>query len=119
MRLNRDKRYQIEVLLEIGIFQKDIARTLGISPGGLSKEISRNGGAKRYDPEKAERRATKLSKKSHVHLKFGDEIWRERRLRASRRFIATSKGIPGLGSISGTTTRSTAGGLPPRTDAVP
>ncbi len=59
MRLNRDKRYQIKALPEIGIFQKDIARMLGISPGGLSKEISRNGGAKRYDPEKAERRTTK------------------------------------------------------------
>lgn len=77
MRLNRDKRYQMEVLLEAGIPQKDIARMLGISPGGLSKEISRNGGAKRYDPEKAEKRATRLAKKSHVHLKFNDEVWAE------------------------------------------
>lgn len=77
MRLNRDKRYQIEALLEAGIPQKDIARMLGISPGGLSKEISRNGGAKRYDPEKAEKRATRLAKKSHVHLKFNDEVWTE------------------------------------------
>ena len=32
---------------------------------------------KRYDPEKAEKRATKLSKKSRVHLKFNDEVWAE------------------------------------------
>lgn len=67
MRLNRDKRYQIKALLEAGILQKDIARMLKISPGGISKEISRNGGAKRYNPEKAEKRATKQAKKFGLH----------------------------------------------------
>ena len=40
---------------------------LKISPGGISKEISRNGGAKRYNPEKAEKRATKQAKKFGLH----------------------------------------------------
>jgi len=46
MRLNRDKRYQIKALLEVGLNQKAIAKQIGISEGGLSKEIFRNGDAK-------------------------------------------------------------------------
>lgn len=53
----RDKRRQISAPLEAETLQKDIARIIGISPGGLSKEISRNGGVGRYKPEKAEKRA--------------------------------------------------------------
>ena len=57
MRLNRDKRYQISALLVVGHQQKVIAKQVGISEGGLSKEISRNGGRKKYDPDKADKRA--------------------------------------------------------------
>ena len=53
MRLNRDIRYQIYALLVAGHKQKAIAKQIGISEGGLSKEISRNGGCRKYDPEKS------------------------------------------------------------------
>lgn len=79
MRLNRDKRYQIKALLEAGILQKDIARMLKISPGGISKEISRNGGAKRYNPEKAEKRAQSRrgNPEFEKHLRHGNKKYRQ------------------------------------------
>ena len=77
MRLNRDIRYQIYALLVAGHKQKAIAKQIGISEGGLSKEISRNGGCRKYDPEKADKRAVKLQHKAHVHYKYGDDVWNE------------------------------------------
>lgn len=65
MRLNRDKRYQIKALLEAGILQKDIARMLKISPGGISKEISRNGGAKKIQSGEGRKAGDKA----------GEEVW--------------------------------------------
>ena len=55
MRLNRDIRYQISALLVAGHQQKVIAKLVGISEGGLSKEISRNGGRKKYEQERLTR----------------------------------------------------------------
>ena len=77
MRLNRDIRYQIYALLVAGHKQKAIAKQIGISEGGLSKEISRNGGCRKYDPEKADKRAVKLQHKAHVHYKYSDDVWNE------------------------------------------
>ncbi len=70
MRLNRDIRYQISALLAAGHQQKVIAKLIGISEGGLSKEISRNGGRKKYDPDKADKRAVKLQHKVHIHYEY-------------------------------------------------
>ncbi len=53
MRLNRELRYQIKALLDARLFQKDVARQLGITPGALSRELNNNGGRDWYDPEKA------------------------------------------------------------------
>ncbi len=50
MRLNRGLGYQIKALLDAGHSQKTIANQSGISPGGLSKELLRNGGREKYDP---------------------------------------------------------------------
>lgn len=77
MRLNRDKRYQIKALLNVGLLQKDIANQVGMTPGALSKELNRNGGKDKYDPDRADRRARKLARKNHVHYKFSDEVWAE------------------------------------------
>ena len=62
MRLNRDKRYQIKALLNVGLLQKDIANQVGMTPGALSKELNRNGGRDKYDPDRADRRARKLAR---------------------------------------------------------
>ena len=75
MRLNRDLRYQIKALLEAGLLQKDIANQLGITPGGLCRELQRNGGRKRYNPDSADKRACRLARKAHVHYKYSDDIW--------------------------------------------
>ena len=75
MRLNRDIRYQIKALLEAGLLQKDIANQLKITPGALTKELQRNGGRDEYDPDKADKRAVRLQRKSHVHCKYGEDIW--------------------------------------------
>lgn len=75
MRLNRDVRYQIKALLEAGLLQKDIANQLKITPGALTKELQRNGGRDEYDPDKADKRAVRLQRKSHVHCKYGEDIW--------------------------------------------
>mgnify|MGYP004553351075 CR=1 FL=1 len=57
MRLNRGLGYQIKALLDAGHSQKTIANQPGISPGGLSKELLRNGGREKYDPDRADKRA--------------------------------------------------------------
>lgn len=54
MRLNRGLRHQINALLDAGHSQKT-ANQLGISPGGLSKELLRNGGREKYDPDRADK----------------------------------------------------------------
>lgn len=77
MRLNRDIRYQISALLVSGHQQKVIAKLVGISEGELSKEISRNGGRKKYDPDKADKRAVRLQLKAHIHYEYSDEVWAE------------------------------------------
>ncbi len=77
MRLNREKRYQIKALLDVGLLQKDVANRVGMTQGALSKELKRNGGKGKYDPDRADRRARKLARGSHVHHKFGDGTWAE------------------------------------------
>lgn len=74
MRLSRDIRYQISALLVAGHQQKVIAKLVEISEGGLSKEISRNGGRKKYDPDKADKRAVRLQHKAHIHYEYSDEV---------------------------------------------
>ncbi|MBR2681080.1 MAG: IS30 family transposase [Exiguobacterium sp.] len=76
MRLDRDKRYQIKTLLDAGFAQKEIAKQLKITEPTLSRELTRNGGRRRYDPEKAQNRAKVLASTSHVHYKYGAEDWK-------------------------------------------
>lgn len=77
MRLDREKRYQIKALLDAGRLQKDIANQLGMSPGGLSRELLRNGGREKYDPDKADRRDARLRRMAHVHYRYSVEVWAE------------------------------------------
>ena len=77
MRLDRYLRYQIKALLDAGHSQKTVASQLGISPGGLSRELKRNGSREKYDPDGAGRRAEWLQRKAHVHYRYSDEVWAE------------------------------------------
>ncbi len=77
MRLNRELRYQIKALLDARLFQKDVARQLGITPGALSKELKNNGGRDDYDPERVDRRAATLRREAHVHYRYGEDVWEE------------------------------------------
>lgn len=51
--LTQGQRYQIEVLLEKGYMQKEIALSVGISEGALSRELGRNAGDDGYRAETA------------------------------------------------------------------
>ena len=73
MRLDQVKRYQIKTLLDAGFWQKEIAKLLKITEPTLSRELSRHGGRKHYDPEKAQNRADELAATSHVHHVYGAE----------------------------------------------
>lgn len=56
--LTSEQRYCISVLLQKGERQKDIAKTLGVSPSTISREIKRNSGCRnKYNPETAQSNA--------------------------------------------------------------
>lgn len=59
--LTLKQRFRIESLLEIDWLQKDIANQIGVNPGTISREISRNGGAE-YDARKAHAKANQRRK---------------------------------------------------------
>lgn len=59
MKLNSELKDQIMVLLEGGLFQKDIVNQLGISPKALSKELEWNKESRDHKPEQA-----------HIHFDF-------------------------------------------------
>ncbi len=52
--LTREQRYQISVLKETGLKQKEIAAQLGVDPSTISRELRRNSAACRYDPQTAD-----------------------------------------------------------------
>lgn len=57
--LTLKQRFRIEFLLEKGTLQKDIADILGLDPGTISREISRNSFQRKYDARKAESLSSK------------------------------------------------------------
>lgn len=76
MRLDQVKRYQIKTLLDAGFAQKEIAKLLKVTEPTLSRELSRNGGRKHYNPESAQNRADRLATTSHVHYIYGANEWK-------------------------------------------
>lgn len=56
--LTLKQRFRIESLLELNWLQKNIADHIGVDPGTVSREISRNGGDE-YDAKQAHTKATK------------------------------------------------------------
>ncbi|MCL6272358.1 helix-turn-helix domain-containing protein, partial [Sansalvadorimonas sp. 2012CJ34-2] len=56
--LTQGQRYQIEALLGKGHTQKEVALSIGISEGALSREIQRNSGESGYSAEVAHALAT-------------------------------------------------------------
>ncbi len=75
MRLNRELRYQIKALLDARLFQKDVARQLGITPGALSKELNKNGGRDGFTVSAEDRKMNKIKQQL-----WGFEREREPRL---------------------------------------
>jgi len=59
--LTLKQRFRIEFLLEINWPQKEIANHIGVDPGTISREISRNGGDE-YDARKAHAKANRRRK---------------------------------------------------------
>jgi len=60
--LTLKQRFRIESLLEICWLQKDIAYHIGVDPGTVSREVSKNGGTKNYDARKSHAKARKRRK---------------------------------------------------------
>jgi len=53
---SRDERVELRGLLRTKLYQADIARLLGRSPGALSREIAKGGGRKAYCVKKAQQK---------------------------------------------------------------
>lgn len=56
-RLNQEERYLIHAHRRAGFSMRDIAQTLGRAASTVSRELRRNGDAKGYDPERAQRKS--------------------------------------------------------------
>ena len=67
--LTQGQRYQIEVLLEKGHFQNEIAVTVGISESALSRELQRNTTDSGYCAETAHSLAIQRRKSAQNHSK--------------------------------------------------
>ena len=66
--LTLKQRFKIESFLEIRWSQKDIATHIGVDPGTVSREISKNGGSA-YDARKAHAKALKRRKSDKRNTK--------------------------------------------------
>ncbi len=56
--LTSEQRYQISALLQTGISQSQIARTIGVSKSTISRELARNRGKRGYRPKQAHKLAS-------------------------------------------------------------
>lgn len=56
-RLNQEERYLIHAYRHAGFSMREIAQTLSRAPSTVSREVRRNGDAKGYDPERAQRKS--------------------------------------------------------------
>lgn len=76
--LTLKQRFQLETLLKTIQVQKDIARWIGVDPGTISREISRNSNGV-YDARKADakNRQRRISAKSKTKKLFTDEFIHE------------------------------------------
>lgn len=66
-RLTLRQRYQIKDFLEAGFSQAEVAVEVGVDKSTISREIKRNRGPDRYDPEEAQRKSEIKQKFFHRH----------------------------------------------------
>ena len=74
--LSRDDRIRLDVLLRAGLSITDCAEGVGFSRQAISYEVNNNGGRKRYNPFRANRKAKKKRFcANQCHRKWQDESW--------------------------------------------
>ena len=73
--LTEHERYQIYALKKAGHSQKEIATTLGRSPGTISRELRRNSGLRGYRPRQAQRLSEQRRREAYKSIKVNDEVW--------------------------------------------
>ncbi|MEI6377174.1 MAG: IS30 family transposase [bacterium] len=70
--LIKDDRIQLSALLKSGLSIRACSKQLGFSPPGISKEISKNGGRKKYNPYNAHKRyLEQRNEANQCHRKIG------------------------------------------------
>jgi IS30 family transposase len=72
--LTREQRYQIKALLDTEIPHGKIAKTIGVSPSTISRELKRNLGKRGYRPNQAHGKALARRKKKSKP-RISAEIW--------------------------------------------
>jgi len=72
--LNREQRYQIEILNKAGKNQKEMAELLGVSRSTMCRELKRNSGKKGYFPKQAQIKADKRRTQATKALKMTAEV---------------------------------------------
>lgn len=77
--LSRDDRIRLDVLLRSGLSIKACAKGIGFSRQTASAEANANGGRKRYNPYRANRKANKKRHEANqCHRKWSNESWHAR-----------------------------------------
>ena len=77
--LSRDDRIRLDVLLRSGLSIKACAKGIGFSRQTVSDEVNDNGGRKRYNPYRANRKANKKRHEANqCHRKWSNENWHMR-----------------------------------------
>jgi IS30 family transposase len=74
--LTRERRYQIQALLNTAQTQTQIAAVIGVHPATISRELRRNRGGRGYRPAQAHSlaQARQVAKR---HLRLGPAIWQQ------------------------------------------
>ena len=72
--LTQEQRYHISGLLKAGIFQKDIATSVGVHKSTISRELARNRGERGYRPKQAEELALNRRHEAPKHVKWTTEL---------------------------------------------
>ena len=72
--ISYEQRYQIYILLKVGLSQAKIAKLIGTSRSAICREIKRNTGKKGYRPNQAHQRAISRRQNADKHIRFTDDI---------------------------------------------
>ena len=72
--LNEGRRYQIKALLDSGFTQEETAEKIGVNPSTISRELSRNKGARGYRPKQANEKALDRRKNAPKALRLTENL---------------------------------------------